>query len=356
MFVNAFTFVIFMLYYNREGFMKNFFCFLLICLFLSPILVSCNENEQLDDPILSYNMGIVSWDEIEDAEKYEVFINDKIFITYDCCYQIPINEISQHYIVKVKAISENKNDSNFSKELSFDAKIIKKIDDLSININNNNNEVVLSWSESNCSKYQIFINDSKYESTINSFITNSSYYSAGENKVSVLPIGSEFDIIPEPIEQYVEKSQPLPNTYNIRIENGKLLYGENSIYDTKYLPEGKVSKFVLSNIENNKICSDGPIVEYYKVSAPDLTGSSRRGPNNSTYIEVTGIAPEDCDSVYIEILSTNMEYINYGGAGGFGTKRNFAVKITEITRAHYVRIYGCKNGCISSNPIYSSIA
>lgn len=336
--------------------MKKILCSLLMCLFLSPILVGCNGIKQLNEPILSYNRGVVSWNAIQGAEKYEVFINDEIFITYDCYYSVPINETSHHYIVKVKAISENTKDSNFSEELSFDAKTIKKIDDLNIDINNNINEVVISWSASNCSKYQIFINDKKYESNINSFITNSSYYSIGENKISVLPIGSKYDIIPEPIERSIEKSQPLSNTDNIRIENGKLLYGEHSVYNTDYLPEGKVSKFTLSNIESDKICSDGPMVEYYKVSAPDLTGSSRRGPNNATYIEVSGIAPEDCDSIYVEILSTNMEYINYGSAGGFGAKRNFTLEITEITRAHYVRIYGCKNGCISSNPIYSSIA
>lgn len=325
------------------------------------------EPNVLKAPTLSYNNGSVSWKEIKDAEKYEVSINDEIFVTYNCYYQIPVTEQVLSYAVKVKSISQNKIDSDFSKSLTFSARLLKKITNVSMNFNHKSDEYTLSWKQTDCEKYMIYINQEKYESASTTLTTKSSDYVTGENRITVQPVGNPFDVIPEASTLIVEKSHPFTDTSNIRVENGNLIYGENNIY-TEYIPDGITNNFCVSNIEENKIKSDGPICSVEKVLPPEIDTYyyGYQSMDSKTIVSVTieVSAPLNCDKIYIELVQGNKVILNsiengtsIGGTNGSSHywKITFNTKGYNIPRQTDAYITACSNGCINSTTIRHSL-
>lgn len=351
--------------------MKKIF-FLSVLLAGTLLLSACNDNSanidgsntdnyKLSTPKITCANGNIYWDEIKNADKYEVSVNDVIAISYVCSYELPLSTDSKNFEVKVKAVSEDYKDSDFSKELSFTAKIILPIDSVSVEIMNNDSKVSISWPATNCTEYIVSINDKQFSAKSTTFLTASDEYAAGKNSVSVQPKGSKYDRISTPTTVTVEKSYPLNDVNDIRIEDGKLFYGENNVYDTSFIPAGENYTFTLSNIEEGKIKSDGPSFTAYKLTQPEITGAQNGFAINVSYhyVEIEGIAPKDCDMVFIEIFSSDFISIDSAIYGGFSSKRDFSITfdVTDsIYYPHYVQVTSKKEGALNSNIVTSSIS
>lgn len=340
---------------KNKIFLKKFICILLTSLFLI-FAVACtsmphdsdnDENhstaQQLNPPKVFYENGTISWDAVENADKYEVSINNKIFVTYDCFYQLPITKNILFYTVKVKSISESKMDSVFSTPLTFSARLLPEVTNLSMAFNHNADEYILSWNQSDCEKYTIFINENKFVTEKNNLTTHSSDYITGENVVSVLPLGNTYDVIPKATILYVEKSLPFSDVSNIHIENGNLVFGKNQIYQG-YIPEGKTNDFCLSNIEDGKIKSDGPKFAIERVQSPQMDSYvyGYLSMNSDTIISVTLeiITSVNCDNVYIELVQRDKVILNskdHGTIirGGDGSSYQYWL-ITIDTKGYYI--------------------
>ncbi len=313
----------------------------------------------LSTPVIRYDNGTILWDEVKNAEKYEVSINNEIFITYNCYYNIPVTNDQLPYTVKVKSVSQTMTDSDFSQSLTFSARLLKKITNVSMNFNHNSDEYTLSWTRSDCEKYTICINQKKYITENNSLKTKSSDYVTGENIISVQPLGNTYDVIPEASTLSVEKSQPFADTSNIRIEDGCLIYGHNSIYSTNHLPSGKTNIIQISNIEENKIKSDGPIFSAYKVSPPKITNANLdldRSDSSTWVIDIDGIASSDCEWIRIELFSSNDSFIGSDTCYKLNNEFGTAFVINRQHSLPYIQVVAGKTGCLNSNIVTKSVS
>lgn len=354
-----------------DTFMKKL-AFILFSFIFLVCAVSCSsqnpdtsENhskpQMLDTPKVSYKNGTVFWDAIQNADKYEVSINNKIFITYNSFYHLPITNNTLSYTVKVKSVSESKKDSYFSKPLTFSARLLPQITNLSMSFNHIADEYILSWNPSDCEKYKIYINGNINVTENSSLITHSSNYVTGENVISVFPVGNTYDVIPEAATLYLEKSQPFPDVSNIRIEDGNLIYGKNHIYEG-YIPEGKTIDFCLSNIEDGKIKSDGPICSVERVLSPKMDsytyGYSSMESNTLISVNFKIITEISCDNVYIELIQNNKVILNskeHGSIMRGGDGLSYQIwTITIKTNGYYIphntyaNVTAFKAGCVNS--------
>lgn len=316
------------------------------------------DTARLDTPKISYTDGTVCWDEVQNADKYEVSVNDAINITYNCSYPLPLSYESQDFKIKVKAVSEDYRDSEFSKTLSFSAKIILPIETLSVEIMNENDTVSISWAETNCTEYIVSINDKQFRTKSSTFLTSSDEYISGVNAISVQPEGNEYDIIPNPATTTVEKSLPLNDMTDIRIEDGKLLYGENYVYDTSFIPAGENYTFTLSNVEDGKIKSDGPSFTAYKLTQPVITLAVK--DYYSEYpVVIEGIAPDDCKTILYELYSADSTLITSGTTSFIDyPSREFHINIDELISDYspnYVKITSVNEGMINSETLVKEL-
>lgn len=348
--------------------MKKIF-FLSVLLAGAFLLSACNDNAEnidgsgtdnykLATPKITCANGIIYWDEIKNADKYEVSVNDVIATSYVCSYELPFSADSKDFEVKVKAISEEYRDSEFSKTLSFSAKIILPIETLSVEIMNENDTVSISWAETNCTDYMVSINDKQFSTQSTTFLTSSDEYISGVNTISVQPEGNDYDIIPAPTTATVEKSLPLNDMTDIRIEDGKLLYGENSVYDTSFIPAGENYTFTLSNIEDGKIKSDGPSFTAYKLVQPEITRAVK--DYYSEYpVVIEGIAPDDCKTIFYELYSADDILITSGNTSFIDyPSREFHINIDELISDYspnYVKITSVNEGMINSETLVKEL-
>ncbi len=228
--------------------------------------VGCDK-KQLATPQIVYENGTIKWQPVKNAEKYEVKINDQVFITYNCIYDIPLTYNSKDYNVSVKSIGKNINDSDFCKPLIFTARRLTQTP-VTVEINSVNTIYISFDKLSGISKYVVKINNKIKGSYSSSYIhVVSSDFQTGENIISVEPdIEKEFYDVIIPAVITVEKSESLPNIRNYKLIDGQIYYGYNYeyIYDTSHLYNGRTNTFTLCNFEENKIPSDGPIVKIYK--------------------------------------------------------------------------------------------
>lgn len=343
----------------------------IISLFLAGALFisACNNNTndtggtetdtiRLSTPKVSYADGTIYWAEVKNADKYEVSINNTINITYFCNYTLPLSYENQDFEIKVKAVSEDYRDSEFSNTLSFSAKIILPVETLSVEIMNENDRISISWSETNCDEYIVSINDKQFSAKSTTFLTSSDEYIAGMNTISVQPKGDDYDITPAPATTTVEKSLPLNDLSNIRIEGGKLLYGENSVYDTSFIPAGENYTFTLSNIEDGKIKSDGPSFTAYKLIQPKITRATKDYYSEYPVI-IEGIAPDDCKTICYELYSTEDILIASGTTSFIDyPSREFHINIDDLNSAYspdYVKITSIKEGMINSETLVKEL-
>lgn len=197
-----------------------------------------DDPERLDTPIVSYENGIISWDAVDNADKYEIEINGAVEITYSTNYSLHVTHNSIHYNVRVKAVSESPNylNSSFSDVLNFDTYYLSSPS--VTNIIKSNDNVSASIEVDYSSEFlDVLINGNLYttlddgETTL---LLNNINFADGYNSL---------DLVARSDNNYIIASYPTTLSIykyadheNLRIENEKLLYTENGI-DKEYVLE-----------------------------------------------------------------------------------------------------------------------
>ncbi|MBQ4558420.1 MAG: hypothetical protein IJA61_03490 [Clostridia bacterium] len=296
--------------------MKNFkiFLIILVMVFIPICLTACKDNNttqpldtkpaRLDSPELLWVDSTIKWNCIENASKYEIVINDKVIYTYNNYIDIEVNTQIKNYKVKVKSISENNNylNSDFSQELEFNTiKLYKP--QIYILINNESHTVTVNWTTNNrlADSYKFIINDNeeKIVSVDEIFITEDEHMkNLIENYIecSYTLQGELFDVGNNTIKIQAQSdnkyylSSEVSNSYafyknpqytNIRVENGLLKYGENSIYNTEIwdaiTPDydfpviNKENTPNYTSISDNRLLWSDPVyVNIYKIHSPKI--------------------------------------------------------------------------------------
>lgn len=103
---------------NRYGKILKFsfvFLTLFILTTLFFMLFSCDNSSTLDAPVISIDsLNVVTWDEVKDADKYIIFVNDNEYATQKSTYFAAFNEEGT-YKIEVVAASDKENVHNSSK-------------------------------------------------------------------------------------------------------------------------------------------------------------------------------------------------------------------------------------------------
>lgn len=287
---------------------------LVITIFICSIISGCANNNknsnsdtsnsvQLSAPVPTWNNGVISWDSVDNASKYEVSINNIISYTYETEIKIDVSTSLQHYDIKIKSISEDLNytNSEFSDELSFDTLKLYS-PNLSYTINHSAHLVTLNWKTSNlyADFYELYLNGAYHSkissSDINSYVNeNESYiinnitcsyslngdiFSVGTNQFYIKAISNNKYYLPSNNSNIMSLNKNSQYT-NIRVENGQLLYNDNSIYNIDYDMVTKDYNFPVINKEipdstsvidpkEHTLWSDPVYVNIYRIHYPKI--------------------------------------------------------------------------------------
>lgn len=128
-----------------------------VMLLASVALVSCG-GQQLQTPIVELSGATVSWQAVENADKYIVQVNDETHETTELSYTVNANSPGQ-YEITVKAVSSDSKfkDSENSKKLLYVVSS-KQLNKPNITLNGN----VISWNAvQNADKYEVYLNNVK---------------------------------------------------------------------------------------------------------------------------------------------------------------------------------------------------
>ena len=287
---------------------------LVITIFICSIISGCANNNknsnsdtsnsvQLSAPVPTWNNGVISWDSVDNASKYEVSINNIISYTYETEIKIDVSTSLQHYDIRIKSISEDLNytNSEFSDELSFDTLKLYS-PNLSYTINHSAHLVTLNWKTSNlyADFYELYLNGAYHSkissSDINSYVNeNESYiinnitcsyslngdiFSVGTNQFYIKAISNNKYYLPSNNSNIMSLNKNSQYT-NIRVENGQLLYNDNSIYNIDYDMVTKDYNFPVINKEipdstsvidpkEHTLWSDPVYVNIYRIHYPKI--------------------------------------------------------------------------------------
>ena len=285
---------------------KNFIFLFVVCLF-SLVLVACSQDNsdkneltiKLKSHIIEWDYGKVLWEKVDNASKYEISINDTIVYTYNNYIELNISTDTQNYHIKVKSISESNLylNSDFSNELHFATKQLKQPISLSFTINNNDNIVIFhSYNHDyDTDYYTIQVNDEifticKKDFTITEsavgynceFSIDSKNFMTGENQITILAESlNKYYLTSEQSNSLtIYKNSPYTN---VRIEDGAIKYGVDSIYDVSFytfisdtepfpiINKEKYSESIPSGIT---IWSEPVYINAYKINDPTILSCS----------------------------------------------------------------------------------
>lgn len=174
---------------------------------------------QLDTPTISYSLGIAAWNNINNASEYLVSINNTehecLSNTYDLGEYSGTGELS----LKVKAIAsdEHYSDSNYSNPIS--------VNKLSSVTGITYNDGYILWDAvANATKYNIWINDTKYESNTNSYAFVN--FNEGSNSIIVKAVGDSYSTAPG--AEYEGIITKLNSVTNIRCSSSQILWDSSN--------------------------------------------------------------------------------------------------------------------------------
>lgn len=324
--------------------------------FIPICLTACKDKDtkpsRLDSPELFWVDSTIKWNYIENASKYEIVINDEIIYTYNNYIDIEVNTQIKNYKVKVKSISENNNylNSDFSQELEFNTiKLYKP--QIYILINNESHTVTVNWTTNNrlADSYKFIINDNeeKIVSVDEILITEDEYKkNLIENYIdcSYTLQGELFDVGNNTIKIQAQSdnkyylSSEVSNSYafyknpqytNIRVENGLLKYGENSIYNTEIwdaiTPDydfpviNKENTPNYTSISDNRLLWSDPVyVNIYKIHSPKIVEHNIN--QNKLELTIQGYDPQYVGNEHKSILGydyNKLKVIVYTSAFSF---------------------------------------
>ena len=323
---------------------------IIICSF---IIIGCsNKNNntspepqgpiKLSAPILTWDNGTISWNAVDNATKYEVSLNNEITYTYNTSINVDISNNIKHYDVKVKSISEDLNyiNSNFSEELKFDTIKLYTPNNLLYKINHSEHKVLLSWRVKDlyADSYELYINGN-YHSSIpsneidiqinenESYIANNivcSYnldgklFNVGRNSFYIKAVSNN--------KFYLNSDDSaslwiIKNTQysNIRVENGQLLYNDNSVYTIDHDAVTEDYNFPVINKEFQKesyinyadytLWSEPVYVNIYKIHWPRIIDCNKNA--NSINITIQGYDPDFVGNEPKKILGYDYDKLEF---------------------------------------------
>ena len=326
---------------------------LVITIFICSIIIGCANNNknsnsdtsnsvQLSAPVPTWNNGVISWDSVDNASKYEVSINDIISYTYETEIKIDVSTSLQHYDIKIKSISEDLNytNSEFSDELSFDTLKLYS-PNLSYTINHSAHLVTLNWKTSNlyADFYELYLNGAYHSkissSDINSYVNeNESYiinnitcsyslngdiFSVGTNQFYIKAISNNKYYLPSNNSNIMSLNKNSQYT-NIRVENGQLLYNDNSIYNIDYDMVTKDYSFPVINKEipdstsvidpkEHTLWSDPVYVNIYRIHYPKIIECIKN--TDSIDITIQGYDPSYVGTEHKKTLGYDYDKIEF---------------------------------------------
>lgn len=326
---------------------------LVITIFICSIISGCANNNknsnpdtsnsvQLSAPVPTWNNGVISWDSVDNASKYEVSINNIISYTYETEIKIDVSTSLQHYDIKIKSISEDLNytNSEFSDELSFDTLKLYS-PNLSYTINHSAHLVTLNWKTSNlyADFYELYLNGAYHSkissSDINSYVNeNESYiinnitcsyslngdiFSVGTNQFYIKAISNNKYYLPSNNSNIMSLNKNSQYT-NIRVENGQLLYNDNSIYNIDYDMVTKDYNFPVINKEipdstsvidpkEHTLWSDPVYVNIYRIHYPKIIECIKN--TDSIDITIQGYDPSYVGTEHKKTLGYDYDKIEF---------------------------------------------
>lgn len=210
------------------------------------IFSSCSKNS-LDVPTVQYNKGVISWNKIDKANKYELSINDNIATTYDNEYTLPVLTVPVKYTIKVKAISETPNYivSEFSKPITFETYMLPTVETGKFSYNQDISEVTIpvSYKGNRC---DLYINEQYIKSyTETSLTLNNDQFNSGENTIELKTSTNSKNICDSASKRItVYKNYDFDN---IKLKNGDIIGtkdGKEYVCDTTSLPNGESTQII----------------------------------------------------------------------------------------------------------------
>lgn len=261
----------------------------IICclIFLSLVFCSCNKTEpqlhppvKLETPIVKYEKGVISWNKVKNADKYELSINNRIEISYDTQYFLDVTTESKLYYVKVKAITESEKflNSDFSTTFSFHTFALPTPFITSSEYNEEKTEAtyIINFETNIADYYKLFINNNYIcQFDQNNFIIKKQQLINGSNHVVIQACSNNAFICDSFYEFELIKQH---NYEDFRIQNGNLIYSKYNtdfIYNTDSFLPGEYEIIIINHESSSPypffdFSSDGSLVTIKKLFSPKV--------------------------------------------------------------------------------------
>ncbi len=339
---------------------RNLIILLVCCILIfSAIVIPCALCLPLQNPLITYYNGTISWEKDKNASKYEIKINNRTLYTNENFYELrkDLSWERQHFDIKVRSIGPTNIKSRYSNSLIFDAckheLAIVRISSEQSPIDGKF-QVKFTWPKlANVETYEIRLNDRRIYSNNNNFDPNEKYnyaiiklsdFELRENVVSITPvikIKEPYDAVYNTVLN-LERSKPLTNIRNYKIVDGQIVYGYDyeMVFDTSSFDAGDL-KLLLCNIEKNKIPSDGPLANVYKSKMPkyEIQTDSNGLLQNVIYSEYDNYYIGKKSFTKIELFSEEQELIyTHNKEFDFYTKSyTFQLKENLDKKPYYIK-------------------
>ena len=213
-------------------------------------------------PTVQYNKGVISWNKIDKANKYELSINDNIATTYDNEYTLPVLTVPVKYTIKVKAISETPNYivSEFSKPITFETYMLPTVETGKFSYNQDISEVTIpvSYKGNRC---DLYINEQYIKSyTETSLTLNNDQFNSGENTIELKTSTNSKNICDSASKRItVYKNYDFDN---IKLKNGDIIGtkdGKEYVCDTTSLPNGESTQIIKNCLPSDNDITSNPV-------------------------------------------------------------------------------------------------
>lgn len=357
--------------------MKNKVISLLLIFFTFFLFSGCNPpnntniiqpyEKYLSPPIISYSKGLISWNKIEQADKYEISINDEIFVTYNTYYKLNVSESLSKYTVKVKSISENKNyyNSFFSSPINFETFSLSTPNISNAYFDDDKSYVSFDIYQKDAEFYNLYINNEFIKAfNENTFKINKEQLHSGQNEITVHACVND----PYICDSYNTLDIFKNNDYlNLRIQDGQLIYTENNedmIYDTSTFPAGIYDTVIYNNnyMPGIYFPSNGALFTIKKLfSAQVLECYFIKKPQNfqplsQIYLKIQNYS-FGCDKIEI-ITNEYLDVHNSYTTDSFTTTDTYiecTFNLEEWSLPNSIEIILHRDGYISSNKVTSIV-
>jgi hypothetical protein len=208
--------------------MKRFFSLITVLVF-SVLLVACGDTE-LDAPVVEINNGVLTWDAVEDADNYKVFIDTNAIETSDTTFDLNDENLAVGsytiYVVAATSDSLSMPSNSVTFEVVDDGGGNEETLDAPANVAVSN-EMVTWDAVTGATSYIIMVDSTSYSTTTLSF----------DLATLNLPVGS-YSITVKAIAGSVESSNSLSVTFEVvaLVNADEIFEAVLLIVDPTYVP------------------------------------------------------------------------------------------------------------------------